>query len=168
MLLIKRDFILGYILNTQLFIILIFLSIGCGAYKFANYGKAPDLIIESASITVKFEDGKDQVGMPVQSPYKLLDITLKIKNIGVEPFNSSLYVANTNSEEDYKLNYFNSFKLVEPNPTRILPNEVFELKFTKRVARNSSNMKFQVNFHYLQENIAKETDYFNNSYSVNY
>lgn len=155
-------------MKIQLFIIFIFLSIGCSSYKYANYGNGPDLIIESASITVNFEDGKDQVGKSVQSPYKLLNIILKIKNVGTDPFNSSLYVASTNSEEDFRLNNFNSFKLVEPNPTRLAPNELVELKFTKRVARNSSNMKFQVNFYTSQENIAKETDYFNNVYSVNY
>jgi hypothetical protein len=155
-------------LKIQLFIIFIFLSIGCSSYKYANFENGPDLIIESASITVNLEDGKDQVGMPVQSTYKLLNITVKIKNIGTEPFNSSLYIASTNSEEDYKLNNFNSFKLVEPSPTRLSPNELVEFNFSKRVARNSSNIKFQVNFNSSQENIAKETDYFNNTYSVNY
>lgn len=156
-----------YILNC-LFIALIIVSISSCSYKNINYETGPDLIIESISINVKFEDGKDQVGMPVQSPYKSLDITLRIKNIGSQPFNSTLYVANTNSEEDFPLNYFNSFKLVEPSPTSILPNSSVEIKFIKRVQRNSSNMKFQVNYHSSQEKIAKELDYFNNTYSVKY
>ncbi len=150
------------------FIILIFLFTGCSSYKYVNYEKGPDLIIESAIIKVSFEDGKDQTGMPVQSGYKSLEITLRIKNIGQMQFNSPLYISSTSSEQNYQLNYFDSFKLVEPNPIKILPNELVEVKYKKRVQRNSSNMKFQVNYHSSQENIAKETNYFNNTYSVIY
>lgn len=155
-------------MNRLFFMVLISLSISSCSYKNINYETGPDLIIESISIKVNFEDGKDQTGMPVQSRYKSLDITLIIKNIGTKPFNSSVYVASTNSEQDFQLNYFNSYKLVEPSPTSILPNELVEIKFIKRVQRNSSNMKFQVNYHSAQGNIAKEINYFNNTYSVKY
>lgn len=53
--------------------------VGCSSYKYVNYGNKPDLIIESADITVSYEDGRDEVGMPVKSMYKWLNITMKIK-----------------------------------------------------------------------------------------
>ncbi len=161
-------FIEKNILNKLFFIVLIALFIDNCSYKNITYDTGPDLIIESVNIKVNLEDGKDQLGMPVRSGYKLLDIILRIKNIGAKPFNSSVYVASTNSEEDFQLNYFNSFKLVEPSPTSISPNESIEIKFVKRVERNSSNIKFQLNYHSDQEKIAKELNYFNNTYSVKY
>ncbi|BDQ02647.1 hypothetical protein [Ignavibacterium sp.] len=154
-------------LNKIFTFILIIFIFSC-SYKNISYSTGPDLIIQSAVVSVRYEDGHDQTGMPVQTPYKMLYIILRIKNIGREPFNSSLYVASTSSEEDFKLNKFTSFKLFEPDPVRILPDEVIEFEFTKRVPRSSSHIKFQVNFHSTLENIAKETDYFNNVYSVNY
>jgi hypothetical protein len=117
---------------------------------------------------VNSEDGIDRVGMPVRSSHKSLNIVLKIKNIGSMPFNSPLYIASTSSEQDFRLNYFSSFELLEPSPTRILPNESIEIKLIKRVERNSSNSNFQVNYHSDQEKISKETDYFNNTYLVRY
>jgi hypothetical protein len=155
-------------LNRLFLIVLISLSISSCSYKNINYETGPDLIIESVRIKVNLEDGKDRTGMPARSGYKSLDITLRIKNIGTKSFNSPVYVASTNSEQDFQLNYFDNFKLVEPSPTSISPNELVEVKFIKRVQQNSSNMKFQVNYHSAQEKIAKEKDYFNNTYSVKY
>lgn len=155
-------------MKIKVFIFLIMFLVGCSSYKYVNYGNKPDLIIESADITVRYEDGRDRVGMPVKSMYKWLNITMKIKNIGPGLFESPLYVAYTSSEENYRLNYFNEFILVEPSPTIILPDESIEFKFKIRIERSSSNIRFQVNFHSSMENIAKESDYFNNTYSVNY
>jgi len=156
------------ILNELFFIVLVSFFINGCSYKNINHETGPDLIIESVNIKVNLEDGKDRLGMPVKSRYKSLDIILRIKNIGAKPFNSSVYIANTNSDQDFQLNYYNSFKLVEPSPTSISPDESIEIKFIKRVERNSSNMKFQVNYHSDQEKIAKEINYFNNTYLVKY
>ncbi|GAB6283633.1 MAG: hypothetical protein STSR0008_24170 [Ignavibacterium sp.] len=150
------------------FLILTAFLINNCSYKSINYESGPDLIIESVSITVKPEEGKDQLGMPVRSGYKSLDILIIIKNIGTKIFNSSLFIASTNSQEDFQLNYLNSFDLVEPNPTMILPNETLAINLTKRVKLNSSSMKFQVNYYSDQEKVAKEINYFNNSYVANY
>lgn len=153
---------------NKLFFLILILSITCCSYKNINHETGPDLIIASVSFKVNLEDGKDQTGMPVRSDYKTLNITLVIKNIGTKPFNSQLYVASTNSEEDLRMNYFSSFKLVEPSPTNLLPNESIEINFVKRVERNSSRIKFQVNYHSDLEKIAKESDYFNNAFYLNY
>lgn len=156
------------ILSKLLFAVLIFLSIYNCSYKNVGYSSGPDLIIESVSIEVISEDGHDRLGMPLMSEHKILDIILRIKNIGTVQFNSPIYIASTSSEQDFRLNYFNSFDFVEPSPTRIMPNESIELRLKKRVDRNSSNIKFQVNYYSDQEKIAKELDYFNNTYSVKY
>lgn len=154
-------------MNRLFFLILVLFVTGC-SYQNINYEAGPDLVIESVSIKVNLEDGKDQTGMPVRSDFKTLNITLVIKNIGTKPFNSQLYVASTNSEEDFLLNDFSSFKLVEPGPTNLLPNESVEIILVKRVERNSSRIKFQVNYHSDPEKIAKESDYFNNAFYLNY
>ncbi|MEP0861164.1 MAG: hypothetical protein HRF52_06970 [Ignavibacterium sp.] len=148
------------------FILIIFIS-GC-SYKNINFSTGPDLIIESADVSVRYEEGRDQTVMPKYTYYKVLSITLRIKNIGTEPFNSLLYVASTNSGTDVRLNYFSGFNLVDQNPIQILPDEVIEFKFTKRVWSNDRKTKFQVNYKSSEGNIAKEKDYFNNVYSVDY
>lgn len=137
-------------------------------YNYSNYEKEPDLIIESIDISVKYEESRDRFGMPLRTDYKLLNIIIKIKNIGEQPFNSPLYIASTKTEEDFKLNYFNIFDLILPTPTIILPDESIEIQLTKRVFIYLSRMKFRVNFHSNQTEIAKEYNYFNNTYSVNY
>lgn len=151
-----------------LFLISFFIQSCTNNYYYTNYESDPDLIIESIDISVKYEDGYDQTGMPVRSGYKVLNIAIIVKNIGKKPFNSPLYIASTDSDENFVLNYFNVFDLVLPTPTIILPDESIEIQLTKRVNLNSSRMKFQVNFHSNQEEIAKEYNYFNNTYSVKY
>jgi len=159
------------ILNEIFILFLIFFFIqSCtkNYYNYSKYEKEPDLIIESIDISVKYEERHDQFGMPEWSGYKLLNIIITVKNIGKKPFNSPLYIASTKTEADFRLNYFNVFDLILPTPTIILPDESIEIQLTKRVNFDSSRMIFQVNFHSNKEEIAKEYNYFNNTYSVNY
>lgn len=147
-----------------LFILLLFSFIGCGSHNYVHYGGGPDLIIESASIIVTKMDGRDHTGMPNMSGYKTLQATLRIKNIGKKVFDSPLYVASTGSGQDYLLNNFNGSNLIGQGPVIIPPGDHIDVKIVKRVGRNASNIKFQVNYRPVQGNVAYETDYMNNIY----
>lgn len=148
-----------------LFAVLLLYFSGC-TYNEIQYDGAPDLIIESAKVDVKYEDGYDQFGMPKRSDKKILEITIRIKNTGRKPFHSLLFVASTTSEHDFNLNYFNDFTLIHPDPVYLRPDETIEYKVTRRVDVNSKNMKLRVNHHSDLDKIAKESDYFNNTYSI--
>jgi hypothetical protein len=151
-------------LNTLFRILLIsFFITGCSSRN-TVYNTGPDLIIQNIDVISEYNDGYDRYGMPLRSEFKTLDITVRIKNIGSESFNSDLYIASTSTEEDFRLNNYNNFRLVEP--AAILPDESLEVRYYSRIERNTSAVKFQVNYHSDQNKIARETDYFNNTYQV--
>jgi hypothetical protein len=153
-------------LYTLFFFLLSSLLITGCSYKNTGYNTGPDLMIEDINVIATYDDGVDGYGMPLRSEYKTLDITVTIRNIGAKQFSSALYIASTSTEDDFRLNNFNSYRLVEPSPTTILPDKTIEVRYNKRVDRNSSGVKFQVNYHSEQKKVAPETDYFNNTYQV--
>ena len=91
-----------------------------------NYSKC-DFIIESIDCKVTYQDGHDQTGMPVRSPYKQVELLVVIKNIGMKDFSGTLYLARTNSVHDALLNLYSRYELVQPNPLLLGANSSYKI-----------------------------------------
>ena len=154
-----------------LIIIVVLISIKCvnTQSNFTYFIKTGvDLIIQDVEYEVKYLDGHDQTGMPVQNRFKELKLNVKIMNIGKEDFTGPLYLAYTFTNDDARLHLFTKFKLIKPSPTLIEANTSIEMSLNIHVERNLSEMRFKINEPPNFDDIQKESDYFNNTYTINF
>ena len=125
-----------------------------------------DLIIQDVEYELKYLDGFDQTGMPVKNRFKELKLNVKILNIGKEDFTGPLYLAYTFTNDGARLNLFTKFKLIEPSPTLIEANTFIEMSLNIFVERDLSEMRFKINEPPHFDDIQKESDYFNNTFTL--
>ena len=154
-----------------LIIIVVLISIKCvnTQSNFTYFIKTGvDLIIQDVEYEVKYLDGHDQTGMPVQNRFKDWKLNVKIINIGKEDCTGPLYLAYTFTNDDARLHLFTKFKLIKPLPTLIEANTSIEMSLNIHVERNLSEMRFKINEPPNFDDIQKESDYFNNTYTINF
>lgn len=127
-----------------------------------------DFVIEDVSCKVTYLDGHDQTGMPVRYRYKVLRLSVKIKNVGTEDFFGILYLARTNSRDDALLNLYSKYVLLDPSPLLLKANSIFEVKIKCKVGRDLREMRFKINEYSNLELINEESDYFNNTFILKF
>ena len=145
-------------------VLLILIPIIVGAQVISH--SLPDLIIESVSIDQIYLDSKDRMGMPSMNQYKKLEVKVTIRNIGNVEFNGVLFLAHTNSNDDFKLNMFSVSEQIAEESLNILPKEIKLFYFVYYVDRELKGMKFKVNETSDLKKIQLEEDYFNNVFTV--
>jgi hypothetical protein len=149
-------------------VILLFISITNPLFS-QNYsdGKS-DFVIEDVSCKVTYLDGHDQTGMPVRYRYKVLRLSVKIKNVGTKDFSGILYLARTNTKDDALLNLYSKYILLEPSPLLLKANSIIKVKIKCMVGRALREMRFKINEYSNLEMINEESDYFNNTFILKF
>jgi len=155
------------IVKYSCLICLLYIMNSPSLFSQSKYDKC-DFIIDEVSYKITYQDRNDRTGMPGINKYKMLDVVISIKNIGKKNFLGMLYLARTNSKDDFLLNYYSKYVPVQPGIFSLPANVTCSKKFSFRIDRNLKEMIFKINEYPDYDFVQDESDYFNNTYLIEF